>query len=266
MALKLIADNLRITKPAVRKALELRDPSFITELVQKCEHQGAWAIDVNTGPLGKQAEQGMRFFMDAVQKATDLVLLIDTANPDAMRAGLEAATKNRVIINGFSLEPVKISRMLPLAREFNTDIVGFLLFPDSRVPKNFSQRCEIALELLEKAESNGVAKEKIIIDPVTPPLAWEDGIVQAREVLGFIRALPELAGFPVRTIAGISNLATRAENKEARRLVTRAYLAMLAEAGLTHALMDIFDDDLVKMAKAAGILAQESLFSWTMLD
>jgi 5-methyltetrahydrofolate corrinoid/iron sulfur protein methyltransferase len=265
MTLKLIADNLRITKPAVRKALRLRDPSFITRLAQKCEKQGAWAIDVNTGPLGKYPEKDMKFFINAVQQATDRVLLIDTANPAAMRAGLEAAA-NTVIINGFSLEPVKLKGMLPLAKEFDTDIIGFLLFPDSRVPKNLSQRCEIALELFEKAESSGIAKEKIIIDPVTPPLAWEDGIIQAREVLRFIRILPELAGFPVRTIAGISNLATRAENREAKQLVTKAYLAMLAEAGLTHALMDIFDDRLVRMAKAAGILASENLFSWTMLD
>jgi hypothetical protein len=77
--------------------------------------KGAWAIDVNTGPLDKIPEKGMVFFIEAVQSVTDLPLLIDTSNPAAMKAG--------------------------------------------------------------------VSQERIIIDPVVPPLAWEDGIIQARAVL-----------------------------------------------------------------------------------
>jgi len=45
-------------------------------------------------------------------------------------------SKNRVIINGFSLEPLKLERILPLAKEYNVDIVGFLLYPGRRVLKD----------------------------------------------------------------------------------------------------------------------------------
>ncbi|MCD4721173.1 MAG: dihydropteroate synthase, partial [Desulfobacula sp.] len=187
--MKLIADNLRITKTAIQHALKASDPKPIQELVKQCVEKGAWAIDVNTGPLGKFPEKGMVFFIEAVQSVTDLPLLIDTSNPAAMRAGLEAAD-NKAIINGFSLESHKLEKILPLAEEYDTDIVGFLLYPDSRVPKDEAERFEIALELLEQAEAAGVSKERIIIDPVVPPLAWEDGIVQARAVLNVIRMLP----------------------------------------------------------------------------
>ncbi|MEX1298129.1 MAG: dihydropteroate synthase [Desulfotignum sp.] len=263
--MKLIADNLRVTRPDIRRALQRFDPEPVENLVKACEARGAWAIDVNTGPLGKQAAPGMRFFMEAVQAATDLPLLIDTANPDAMAAGAKAA-QNRIIFNGFSLEPHKLEQILPLAREYDVDIVGFLLYPDSRVPTDASQRFEVAMELVAAAEAAGVAKERVIIDPVIPPLAWENGIVQARQVLKVIRTLPDLLGFPVRTIGGISNLGTNAPDTERRLAIEQSYVAMLASAGLDYALLDILNPDLVRAARVSGILAKENIFSWGMVS
>jgi 5-methyltetrahydrofolate corrinoid/iron sulfur protein methyltransferase len=262
--MKLIADNLRITKPGIREALKSRDPRPVQELVKRCAAQGPFALDVNTGPLGKNPEAEMRFFIEAVESVTTLPLLIDTSNPMAMRAGLEAV-KNRVIINGFSLEPKKLQQILPLAKEFDADIVGFLLYPDSRVPKNEAERFEIALELMDRIEAAGVAKERVIIDPVVPPLAWTDGLAQARAMLNVIHTLPEMLGFSIRTIGGISNLGTGAGDKAKRRLLEQSYVAMLASAGLDFALMDILDTDLVQSAKVSGLLAKEEIFSWAMV-
>jgi len=262
--MKLIADNLRITKKEIQNALKTLDPKPVQDLVKQCEAKGAVAIDVNVGPLGKSPEAGMAFFIQAVERVTDLPLLIDTSNPAAMKAGLETA-KNRVIINGFSLEPAKLEKVLPLAKEYNVDIVGFLLYPDSRVPKDETQRFEIALELFDRAEKAGVSKEKIIIDPVVPPLAWADGIVQARAVLKVIRMLPDLLGFKPQTIAGVSNLTTGAKHMVKKTLVEQSYMAMLAAAGLDFALVDIFNYQTVAIAEASGILARETLFSWEMV-
>lgn len=260
----LIADNLRITKPDIQQALARRDPEPVQKLALACAQKNPWAIDVNTGPLSRNPESGMRFFIRAIESVTSLPLLIDTANPAAMRAGLESA-QNPAVINGYSLEPGKINHILPLAKEFDTDIVGFLLDRESRVPKDEARRLEVALELFETAEAAGVAKEKIIIDPVVPPLAWDDGIIQARAILNVIRTLPDLLGFNVRTIAGVSNLSTGAADKTKRQRIDTAYIAMLASAGLDYALLDIFDTGLARSARTAGILSKETLFSWQMI-
>ena len=262
--MKLIADNLRITRTDIQTAFKTRDPGPVQDLVRQCAAKGPCAIDVNTGPLGKLPAEGMGFFIRAVESVTHLPLLIDTSNPSAMRAGLEAAT-NRVVINGFSLEPRKMEKILPLAREFDTDIVGFLLYPDSRVPVDAAGRFDIALELFDRAEAAGVAKERIIVDPIVPPLGWDSGIVQARAVLNVIKTLPDLLGFRVRTIAGVSNLTTGAEDRVKKTLVEQSYVAMLAAAGLDYALLDILNEKTVTAALAAGILAGEDLFSWEMV-
>ncbi len=262
--MKLIADNLRITKKDIFNAFKTRDPDPVKYLVTKCVQSKAFAIDVNTGPLDKSPEEGMSFFIQACQSVTDLPLLIDTSNPYAMETALKLAG-NRAIINGFSLEPYKLEKILPLAKEYNVDIVGFLLYPDSRVPKDETERFEIAIELFERAEAAGVSKEKIIIDPVVPPLAWEDGIVQARAVLNVIRTLPDLLGFKVKTIAGVSNLTTGAENNIKKNLLEQSYVAMLAGAGLDYAMLNILNHQTMALAGVSSILAKEDLFSWGMI-
>jgi 5-methyltetrahydrofolate corrinoid/iron sulfur protein methyltransferase len=84
-------------------------------------------------------------------------------------------------------------------------------------------------------------------------------------VLNVIRTLPEVLGFAVRTIGGISNLGTGAGDKAKRRLLEQSYVAMLASAGLDFALMDILDADLVSSARASALLAKEEIFSWAMV-
>ena len=83
--MKLIADNLRITRPEIQNALKQKDAGSIRRFAQQCRECGAWAIDVNTGPMNRSFEQEMNFFIDALEQAVTLPLLIDTSNPRAMR-------------------------------------------------------------------------------------------------------------------------------------------------------------------------------------
>jgi 5-methyltetrahydrofolate corrinoid/iron sulfur protein methyltransferase len=206
----------------------------------------------------------MAFFVRAVEQVTDLPLFIDTTNPAAMAAGL-AAARNPAIINGISLEPFKLEMILPLAKKQGADVVGFLLYPDSRVPRDSSERFEIALELTARVEEAGVAKERLIIDPVVPPLSWDDGLFRTRELLKTLFLLPELLGFPVRTIAGLSNLTSGVMDKSRKTLVESTFVSMLAQAGLAYLLLDVLNPHTVAAARAATVLTQEDIFSWESL-
>jgi len=53
-------------------------------------------------------------------------------------------------------------------------------------------------------------------------LSWDDGLFRARELLKTIPMLPELLGFPVRTLAGLSNLTTGMGDKFRKTLVETA--------------------------------------------
>ena len=257
----IVADNLTITKDVVAEALQRRDPGPIRDLVRRCETAGADMIDINSGPLSRNAKELMVFLVDSVRQATTLPLLLDTSNPVALEAGLQACG-GRAIINGFSLEPDKLSLILPLARKFNTRIIGYLLYPDSNVPADGAERLTVALELYSRFTEAGLPPEQLIIDPIIPPLIWQDGRTQAMEVLDVIRTLPDLLGFKVETIAGVSNLTTGPGNREQKPVFEHTYTAMLASAGLTMALVNVFHAGTMATIRACNSLTSAKVFSW----
>lgn len=264
----LVADNLHIINPVIQKALETLDPGPIQEITERCETAGANAIDINTGPLSRHPEEKMTFMVETVQSVTNLPILIDTANPEAMEAGLQA-NKNIAIINGFSLEPQKLEKILPLAKKYKSDIIGYLLYPDSRVPNDASERCNLAIQILQAIQDIGLDESHLIIDPIIVPLSWQNGNQQAKEILTFIHNLPDLFGFQVKTIAGLSNLTSGLisghENMKKKLLVERTYLPMLASAGLDMVLFNIFHNQTVEAAKACIPLISPRIFSWAEL-
>jgi 5-methyltetrahydrofolate corrinoid/iron sulfur protein methyltransferase len=119
----LVSDNLQITHGAVDRAVREMDPAPIQDLVGRCVAAGAEAVDINSGPLARDPERKMAFLVEAVQSVTDLPVLLDTTNPKALEAGLQVS-KSKTVINGFSLEPVKLERILPLARKYDVDIIS----------------------------------------------------------------------------------------------------------------------------------------------
>lgn len=259
--MQVIADTLHVIRPEIRAAVEEKNPGPIRELVRRCMAAGADGIDINSGPLSRDPEGRMRFLVETVEKETGRPILIDTTNPKAIRAGLEAAG-NRAIINGISPEPVKLEHILPLAAEFDVPVIGYLLNEAGHVPGSEAEGFDIALTLLNAAESAGLKRERLMIDPIVAPLMWESGTAHNRDILALIRNLPDVLGYPVKTIAGVSNLTTGEAPAHKKRLMEAAFLPMLADAGLDMALMNVFHEDTVRLARACEALTRGELFSW----
>ena len=261
----LVADNIQITNRIIRKAVEEMDPKPVLEMTRTCETAGAVAIDINSGPLSRDPEKKMTFLVEAVQGVSDLPVLLDTSNPRALEAGLRANRKT-AIINGFSLEPEKLEAILPLAKEFKADIVGYLLNPNGHVPSDGPERLTRAVELYEAFQNAGIDNERFIIDPVVVPVTWQNGNSQAMEVLSVIHQLHELLGFPVRTIVGLSNLTTGSMEREKGLLLERTYLPMLAASGLSMVLLNILHHETVSTARACKALVVPKVFAWEEIE
>jgi 5-methyltetrahydrofolate corrinoid/iron sulfur protein methyltransferase len=262
--MRLIADNLRITQKTIEMAVSENDPLPLQAMARMCEMAGADGIDINTGPLYRNPESRMAFMIETVQEVTLLPLILDTSNPKALKAGL-LASKTPVTLNGLSLEPSKIEHILPLAVAHQTDIVCYLLYPSGHIPPDSAERLNIAVSLYQKCLESGIEPDRMIIDPVVVPLSWQDGLLQAREVLTVIKTLPEILGFPVRTIAGLSNLTAGARDSIKKQLAEQTYLPMLAASGLSMVLMNILHAESVRVARTCRLFSQESIFSWEMI-
>ena len=225
--MRIIADNLRITQKTIEIAVAEKDSLPLQAMAKRCEMAGADGIDINSGPLYRDPESRMTFMVEAVQQVSHLPLILDTSNPKALKAGL-LASKTPVILNGFpwSLPGLNISCRLPL--EHQTDLICYLLYPNGHVPPDSAERLNVAVSLYQKCLEAGIEPDRVIIDPVVVPLSWQEGLFQAREVLTVIKTLPELLGFPVRTIAGLSNLTAGARDPFKKHLAEQTYLPMLS--------------------------------------
>jgi 5-methyltetrahydrofolate corrinoid/iron sulfur protein methyltransferase len=257
----LVADNLTVTNRIIAKAIDAMDPGPIQDLVFQCERAGAEAIDVNPGPLTKDPEEKMTFLVATVQSVTGLPILLDTTNPKALEAGLRVSL-NPVIINGFSLEPKKLEFILPLAKQYDADIIGYLLYPNGHVPAGEDDLVQIALDLYGEFKKTGIDDNRLIIDPVVAPLMWEKGLRHNQNILSVIRSLPDVLGFPVRTIAGISNLTSGPGPVGKKRLAEQTFIPMLAAAGLTFALLNVLIPDTIRIIHMSQMFLNTDVFSW----
>ena len=255
-----IADNLQITQRRFADAIRSHDRTLLESLVSEMERAGADAIDVNMGPMNRNAEQDMAFCLTTIQSVTELPILIDTANPLAMAAGLAANVKT-AIINGISLEARKLDAILPLAVQYDVDVIGYLLDDHSHMPPHLDDRLTLAWELFDRCQSAGLRSEQLIIDPVVAPLIWQDGLQRNRDLLEIIRRLPEMIGFPVRTVAGLSNLTTGLNGGISSQRWEQTFLAMLAGAGLSWILLNIHHDETVASARISQKLLNDHIFA-----
>jgi len=260
-SMMIVADNLHVVNPKVAKAVADLDPVPIRRLVKQCQDAGAQAIDINSGPLPKSPEKHFAFLVETVQETTQLPLVLDTTNPLALEAGLKAC-RNRPIINGFSLEPAKLEKILPLAAAYDADIIGYLLGPDSQVPIGPDEMMAMAVELFGAYSESGMALDRLIIDPVIAPVTWDNGIRHNQAVLSLLRTLPDLLGGTVRTIAGVSNLASGPMPTSRKIELEQAYLPMLAAAGLNMALLNVLHQPTIQTLRTCDALFGRTILAW----
>lgn len=230
-----IADNLQGGRAAARALLERGDPGPVRERVRRMVRAGARMIDVNPGPLKREAARRTTRLVEAVRSVTDLALLIDTADPAVMEAGL-AACGPGAVLNGFSPEPRKLEKLLPLAVRYDADAVGYLVDERGLPPSSMEERLGIAVELLAAARAAGLPRERLIVDPFLAPLIWDDGQRRNVDALEVIR----------------------------RRAET-AFLPMLAAAGLDMVMLDVFNREALATARACDALLSNRVFAWESL-
>lgn len=249
----IISERINGQFGSVGHAIDKRDEKYIQELALMQVEAGADYLDINTGPGRDDAPACMEWLVKTVQDAVDLPLCLDSPGPKTMEAGLKACNSSP-LINSTTAEAKKMERFFPLASEYDSDIVC-LTISEKGIPNDAESRTELAMTLITTAMEHGVMPDRLYIDPVILPVgAAQD---QAKVVIESIRQFRMLNDPPIRTVVGLSNVSNMAKE---RSLLNRSFLAMLMGAGLTAAIADPEDRELMKVLKAGEILLNESLY------
>jgi 5-methyltetrahydrofolate corrinoid/iron sulfur protein methyltransferase len=242
----IIGEKINGTRKAVALAIRERNADFIRNLAKSQGEAGSAFLDVNAGTAPEREPEDMAWLVTTIQEGCDVPLSLDSANPRALRAGLELV-KNPPIINSVSGERPRIEGVLPLALEYKTSLI-LLALDDAGIPGTADGRMKIVDRLVGLATAGGLAEEKLYIDPlVTAISTGTDSALITFETIRKIRL-----SYPRAHItSGLSNISF---GMPLRSLINRTFMAMAVHAGLDSAIADPNDRGLIETMTAAEML------------
>ncbi len=238
----LIGENIQILSKVVSNALKEKNEKPLQELAVRQAQAGADYIDLNIGPARKDPDI-MKWLAGVVQEAVNKPLSLDTTNPIAMEAGLSVC-KIPPLINSASGKQESKEKMLPLAVKFNCDVVVSVLI-DAGIPSDSSSRAEAIMETVAYANEIGIPNERIWVDPIMMPISVDQP--QVVELFEFMKILQDICPGAKSTL-GLSNLSNGAP-EHLRGILNRICLVVLKRYNCFSAIVDSFDEELVKLAK-----------------
>jgi 5-methyltetrahydrofolate--homocysteine methyltransferase len=207
---------------------------------------GAMLLDVNMGaPLADEADLMVRA-ITLIQELTDLPLVIDSSIPEVLEAGLRTY-QGKALVNSVTAEDERLHTILPLVKRYGAAVIG-LPNDEEQIPDAPADRLVLARKLIRTAtETYKIPIEDIVIDPLAMPVGADTGhVLRTVETLALLRD-----EFGVNTTLGASNLSFGMPDRPA---LTAAFLPLAAAQGLTSAIMDARNPQVVTAARAADLL------------
>ena len=206
---------------------------------------GADLLDVNAGvPLADEPKI-LRGCIERVQSLTDAPLSIDSSIVAALEAGL-AAYRGKALVNSVTGEEERLESVLPLVARHGAAVVA-ISNDETGISEDPDVRFEVARKIVERAEDHGIPRRDVVVDPLIMPI----GAVAAagRTSFRLVRRLREELG--VNTTCGASNISF---GLPARPALNAAFLSMAAASGLTSAITNPLEPEIMNAVRAADVM------------
>jgi 5-methyltetrahydrofolate--homocysteine methyltransferase len=216
---------------------------------------GAQMLDVNAGiPLADEPAilaEAIRI----VQGVVPVPLSIDSSIIAALQAGLKTY-QGKPLVNSVTGEDERLEAVLPLIAEHHAAVIG-ISNDETGISEDPNQRFAIAKKIVERAESYGIPRQDVLIDPLVMPI----GAVRSAgtAVFTIVRRVREELG--VNTVCGASNVSFGLPD---RATLNATFLAMAIAAGMTCAITNPLEEHIRKTILAANVMMgnDENCVAW----
>jgi 5-methyltetrahydrofolate--homocysteine methyltransferase len=231
------------------------------EIARQQTRDGAHLLDVCVDYVGRDGCADMTEVAGRLATAATLPLVIDSTEPDVVRAGLEMLG-GRAVVNSVNYEDgdgpdSRITRVMPLIREHGAAVIA-LTIDERGQARTAEWKTEIASRLIEDLTGNwGMRTSDIIVDCLTFPIATgqEETRRDALETIEAIRAVKRR--YPdVQTTLGVSNVSFGL-NPAARAVLNSVFLDECVRAGLDSAI--VHASRIMPIARIGGDQLQTAL-------
>ncbi len=246
MNMIIVGEKINTSRKSIAAAVEAQDVDFVSEVAREQAEAGAHYIDVNAGTFLDKEVDYLCWLVQVVQKAVDLPLCLDSPNPEALAEAIKHH-KGEPMINSISLEKERFQALLPVVTDHPCRVVA-LCMAETSMPTTVEERVQVGAQLINELTNNGIPLEKIYVDPLVQPISVDTGMGTA--VLGAIKSI--MNDFPgVNTICGLSNISF---GLPMRKTINRNFLALCMTSGLSAAILDPTDQELMATLLSADML------------
>jgi len=247
----IIGESINGTIPKVGEAILNRDEDFLRKMAKIQYECGAQVLDVNAGVASGNEVEDLPWLVEIVQKEVSIPLMLDSANPEALKVGLSVYRHPEPpILNSISGEEEKWNKLFPVISEKKCKIV-VLLMDDQGIPRTIEERLVIAERLFQRMIEAGLPPDHIYFDILVLSVAVEpDAALVTLETMKNIRA----KFIDSHIICGVSNISM---GLPGRKLMNRTFLTMAMAAGLDTLLVDVRDQALMSSVYAGRTLINQ---------
>ena len=254
-----IGERIHCIAPAIRKAMDERDPAPILERAAAQIQAGATYLDVNIGPAEKDGPERMMWAVKLLQENFNNVpLALDTVNVKAIEAGIKVYNRanGKPIIN--SADAGSRIGFIDLAAA--NDAICIALCSADGIAKDCEERMKHCHNMLERGLRLGMVSDDLWFDPLF--LIVKGMQDKQMDVLNTIRMLADEG---LKSTGGLSNNSNGVP-KEIRPVMDSALIAMCMMQGMTSAIVNPNDRRLMETIKSCDIFKNHVLYSDSYLD
>ncbi len=244
----------------VSKAILNREVDVIQHVAEEQVRAGASILDINTGPYSDNPKDDMKWLVENIQKVVSVPLSLDSTRIDVIEEGIKVAA-NRAVINSTSADDDRMSAVFELAKRYNAQVIG-LAMDKTGIPNTKNDRLELAAKIVAKAIEYGISPADLYLDPIAMPVNVTQS--QGREVMDAIREFGMLCNPAPNTVIGLSNISQG--TKRSRSLLDRTFLVMALANGLTAAILDPLDGELMDAMITAELILNKNVYCDSFLE
>lgn len=242
---KAIAESINIMGKRSGGAMKDRVQGPVQEMAKEEADAGASYLDLNIGPARKDGTELLPWVVETVEAVTDIPLCLDTTNMDAMAAGFKVVkNKEQALMNSISAQPERMQQMIPVAAAMKCNVIALLWGADG-MPRDSAERAAMSVDLMMALNEGGIPNEKILFDPIGTPITL--GADQITAGLEFMEMLQDIAPGAGSTV-GLSNVSNGVAD-HLRKYLDRTYLIMLMKYGISTAIVNAYDAELMAICK-----------------
>lgn len=235
----LIGERINPTgKSMFKQALRDNNLDYILNEGVTQQDAGADILDVNVGLPEIDEVDMMIKVVSELQAVSDLPLQLDTVDPVAMEKSMRIYN-GKPLVNSVNGKPESMRAIFPLVKKYGGVMIA-LTIGKAGIPETAEGRCEIARDIVEKAEAYGIDRKDIVVDPLAMTISSDTQ--SANVTLDSIRLIEKELG--VHTSLGVSNISFGLPNRD---FVTSTFFAVAMQTGLDCAIMNPFSFEMMKI-------------------